>query len=327
MDKPPETDSLPAVSVVDIDDPTEVGAGVELIDLDAVQLQSMPLRARRVVIHLESAWIVFYSTNLRIRTRTRTRNGLVAYDTYGPQTSGTVNGQPVGPGRMIAVEPGSEVTFVAEGGWESFAILLPPAEVIEHLLARKLEAATCVPQGTELLQVDPVRADALFLWGKRLVDMAVRQPGLLEESGRERLNVRHELLERLLATLRVAAERGHGQINRTREERSRIVRVAEDYALAHIDDQVYLSDLCKAADVSERSLEYAFKAVMGMTPMAYLTRLRLHRVRQKLLAAPRDSTTVTAEALNWGFWHLGEFSRAYKDCFGETPSETLRRHR
>jgi AraC family ethanolamine operon transcriptional activator len=218
------------------------------------------------------------------------------------------------------------VTFVAEGGWESFAILLPPAEVIEHLLARKLEAATCVPQGTELLQVDPVQADALFLWGKRLVDMAVRQPGLLEESGRERLNVRHELLERLLATLRVAAERGHGQINRTREERSRIVRVAEDYALAHIDDQVYLSDLCKAADVSERSLEYAFKAVMGMTPMAYLTRLRLHRVRQKLLAAPRDSTTVTAEALNWGFWHLGEFSRAYKDCFGETPSETLRRH-
>jgi AraC-like DNA-binding protein len=30
-------------------------------------------------------------------------------------------------------------------------------------------------------------------------------------------------------------------------------------------------------------------------------------------------------ALNWGFWHFGEFSRAYKDCFGELPSVTLRR--
>ena len=41
--------------------------------------------------------------------------------------------------------------------------------------------------------------------------------------------------------------------------------------------------------------------------------------------ATRGSTTVSAEALNWGFWHFGEFSRAYRDCFGELPSETLRR--
>jgi hypothetical protein len=34
---------------------------------------------------------------------------------------------------------------------------------------------------------------------------------------------------------------------------------------------------------------------------------------------------VTAEALRWGFWHFGDFSRAYKDCFGELPSDTLRR--
>jgi len=65
--------------------------------------------------------------------------------------------------------------------------------------------------------------------------------------------------------------------------------------------------------------------VMGLTPVAYLVRLRLHRVRQALLAAPCASTTVSAEALNWGFWHFGEFTRAYKECFGELPSDTLRR--
>jgi transcriptional regulator GlxA family with amidase domain len=77
--------------------------------------------------------------------------------------------------------------------------------------------------------------------------------------------------------------------------------------------------------VSERTLEYAFKEVMGLTPMTYLVRLRLHRVRQALLAGTQGSTTVSAEALNWGFWHFGEFSRAYKACFGELPSDTLRR--
>jgi transcriptional regulator GlxA family with amidase domain len=86
-----------------------------------------------------------------------------------------------------------------------------------------------------------------------------------------------------------------------------------------------VSDLCKVASVSERTLESAFKQIMGLTPMAYLVRLRLHRVRQALLAGSQGSTTVSAEALNCGFWHFGEFSRAYKECFGELPSDTLRR--
>jgi hypothetical protein len=40
----------PAVTIVEIDDPALAGAGVDLIDMDAVQLQSMPLRIRRVIV-------------------------------------------------------------------------------------------------------------------------------------------------------------------------------------------------------------------------------------------------------------------------------------
>jgi hypothetical protein len=38
-----------------------------------------------------------------------------------------------------------------------------------------------------------------------------------------------------------------------------------------------------------------------------------------------EAIEVTAEAPRWGFWHFGHFSRAYKDCFGELASDTLRR--
>ena len=88
-----------------------------------------------------------------------------------------------------------------------------------------------------------------------------------------------------------------------------------------------MSDLCRVAAVSERALEYAFKGMLGLTPVAYLARLRLHRVRHALQAPARGDKTVSAVALDWGFWHFGEFSRAYKACFGELPSETLRRRR
>jgi len=63
---------------------------------------------------------------------------------------------------------------------------------------------------------------------------------------------------------------------------------------------------------------------MGMSPLTYLHRLRLHRARDERRQAAKNSTTVTDVALNCGFWHFGEFSRAYKNCFGETPSKTLR---
>jgi AraC-like DNA-binding protein len=43
------------------------------------------------------------------------------------------------------------------------------------------------------------------------------------------------------------------------------------------------------------------------------------------LATAARTTTAAAAAVEWGFWHFGEFSRAYKECFGELPSETLRR--
>ena len=139
------------------------------------------------------------------------------------------------------------------------------------------------------------------------------------------VNAQNELLETLLATLRVADGFESTRNDRTRQAQSVIVKTAEDYAMAQPGDRLYVTDLCKVARVSERTLEYAFKEIMGLSPVTYLSRLRLHHVRPALLAATHGSTTVTTEALNWGFWHFGEFSRAYKECFGELASEPLRR--
>jgi hypothetical protein len=68
----------------------------------------------------------------------------------------------------------------------------------------------------------------------------------------------------------------------TRQAHSRVVQIAEDYVLSPTAEHLYVTDLCKAAGVSERTLQYAFKEVMGMTAVAYLTRLRLHQVRHAL---------------------------------------------
>jgi AraC-like DNA-binding protein len=315
----------PAVTVVEISDPTAPRAGIELIDQKVLQLQSMPLRARRVIVRLEAAAVVFQSTNLRVRTRTRVGKDLLAYVTFGPRANGTVNGLSVRPGLMLAAESGAEGRFVVDGGWESITFLLPPQDIRMHLAIRQRESDFRLPHGVEALQVDPDGVNMLFALGKRLVDIAVRQPALFNERRNERVAARVELLETLLAALGVAHDFETTRSDRTRQAHSLVVKAAEDYALANSGDPLYVSDLCRAAAVSERTLEGAFNEVLGVTPITYLIRLRLHRVREVLLAATQRSTTVSAEALNWGFWHFGEFSRAYKECFGELPSDTLRR--
>ena len=182
-----------------------------------------------------------------------------------------------------------------------------------------------MPRGAEMLHRNAGSVRRFFAWGKRLVTIAAREPWLFDDRKEMRVAAQSELLDVLLAALDTTSNFQPPRGDDTRAAQSRIVKIAEDYSMAHTGEHLYVTDLCETVGVSERSLEYAFKSVMGLTPTAYLTRVRLHRVRKALQTATRATTTVSAEALNGGFWHFGEFSRAYRDCFDELPSTTLRR--
>jgi AraC family transcriptional regulator, ethanolamine operon transcriptional activator len=321
----PQRVSRPRVTVVEIGDPTVADEEIGVITQDLLQLEAKPLRARQVIVRLEDSMVLFQATNLRVRTRTELQSGLLAYAVFGPRAKGTLNGLPVRPNLMLAAESGIRVEFVAEAGYESVGVLLSPAVLVSHLTGRQRRDDLRAPHGIEVFHTKEVHARALFDWGKRLANTAARRPELFNDRKETILAAQAELLEMLLAALGATTVPRQTLRDRTRLNYSRIIKLVEDYALTHVGDRLYdVTDLCVASGVSERTLQHAFRKVMGMSPVAYLTRLRLHRVRKALRMATHGSTTVSAQALNWGFWHFGDFSRAYKDCFGELPSETLR---
>jgi AraC-like DNA-binding protein len=104
-----------------------------------------------------------------------------------------------------------------------------------------------------------------------------------------------------------------------------IIARLEDYLAENPDRAIYLTELCAATGVSERTLRSACEEHLGMAPIRYLTLRRMHLVRRALLRADAFKTTVTHIVTNYGFWELGRFSVAYRTLFGELPSETLRR--
>jgi transcriptional regulator GlxA family with amidase domain len=106
--------------------------------------------------------------------------------------------------------------------------------------------------------------------------------------------------------------------------RRQVVDRAETLLRARIGEAVSISELCRVAGVSERSLRNAFYDVRGMSPKRWAVRARLAEVRRALGDANGTRGAVTTIATNYGFLELGRFASTYKTVFGETPSATLR---
>ncbi len=110
--------------------------------------------------------------------------------------------------------------------------------------------------------------------------------------------------------------------NRGHDLAPRIVRQAEDFLLAQIDQPLAIEDVAQAVGVSARALQLAFRRFRNTTPMAFLRDARLERAHADLQAA-RPGASVTDIALRWGFGHFGRFAGTYRERFGCSPRQTL----
>ncbi|PBJ09162.1 transcriptional regulator EutR [Pseudomonas ogarae] len=102
---------------------------------------------------------------------------------------------------------------------------------------------------------------------------------------------------------------------------ARVVRLLQ----AHEERPIRLSELCRNAGISERTLRSIFKEVFGMGPNRYLHVRRLHLVRAALSIASANTESVSAIALRFGFSDGGRMASDYHTLFGEYPSQTLMR--
>jgi AraC-like DNA-binding protein len=103
------------------------------------------------------------------------------------------------------------------------------------------------------------------------------------------------------------------------------VRHAEHYVESHCEDDVSAGDMARAARVSVSTLTRAFVKHRGYTPSAFIKRVRLTRAKALLEAGA--ATTVIGVALRCGFAHPSRFAKVYREAFGESPTDTLRRTR
>ncbi len=285
-------------------------------DIEFDQLSKGPFQAK--IDYARLPGILVYEANWRqaARTRGQSPDGFVMFATSlsWQQSRNYWCGGEVGARRFACAGPRAEYGHTTRNFSHHTAML-----VDRKLLATAIgEDATdwiCRRRHLDLTSADSQRLTTAMTG---VVRMSKHFSALTDDHG-EVDRARSWLLESLASCLK------HGKADERQGSpllRKTCVHRAIDY-VDRVQRPVTALQLSVAISVSQRTLERGFREEFGMTPAAYLRLHRMNRAQHDLAYADPRSNSVTETALKWGFSHLGRFSAAYRDWFGELPSETL----
>ncbi|MBB6489298.1 AraC family transcriptional regulator [Rhizobium lusitanum] len=102
------------------------------------------------------------------------------------------------------------------------------------------------------------------------------------------------------------------------------VRRADEYIRSNATHAITTGDIAQAAGIPLRTLQDSYRRARGHTLLEAVQSARLETLRRTLLAGETDLTVADA-VFACGLGHLGRAAFAYRERFGESPSETLRR--
>ncbi|MCK6265518.1 AraC family transcriptional regulator [Vibrio sp. ZSDE26] len=95
------------------------------------------------------------------------------------------------------------------------------------------------------------------------------------------------------------------------------VQTLKEYLMANLDQPVRLEQLSDLCDLSTNQFQRHFKNKMGMTPYAWLSRLRMEQ-SMRLIKSGVCGTEVAHQV---GFYDQAHFSKAFKAAFCISPSK------
>lgn len=102
------------------------------------------------------------------------------------------------------------------------------------------------------------------------------------------------------------------------QEQIEAVQRMQDYIAEHLAEEITLADLAKAAAFSPWYARRIFVALIGVSPSAYIRRLRL---RVSALRLRDEKVTVLDVAFDLGFKSVDGYTRAFAREFGCNPKE------
>ena len=302
-------------------DPDELAEGFCPWELRFRQLGGGSFVGELKFLQLGRIQIVCASGNRRLHAQGSAPPGSFGFAPVLPRNEGAIwRGRRSKKGQVVTIDPSQEADHITAADYEFVGLTVDGDFFRECAAVAGGFDAEARLVGRLAATSSPACCRALTAHLTELFDLVEAQPDLSVQP-QTRQAVEEECVRRVVEM--IAQSTGGDRTACWSSNRERLVRRADEYMRAGLGEPVSLLGLCREIGVSERTLHYAFQEVRGLSPMAYFRAVRLNAVRQELKAAAADTATVRQIARRWGFWHGGEFAAAYRQLFGELPSQTL----
>ena len=132
-----------------------------------------------------------------------------------------------------------------------------------------------------------------------------------------------DLMENFLVESLIACLANKLEAKKIDEVQSGRFKRALDFIHGNLSNLTSISQVCESIEVPERSLRRWFQRKYQMSPKSYLNKMRLNEVRRSLKTSKSDSK-IFQVASEFNYWHMGQFTKDYKELFNEFPSQTKR---
>jgi AraC-like DNA-binding protein len=302
-------------------DPDEYDRAVRAGDLAGLRRSRGGFRAELTRVDLGSVWMQRFQENTpcSMRCAAHSSRSVILFRTQEGDTAFRHRGIDFDDDTIMFLGAGVVDSQSSDGPIGFGTMSLSPADLARFgpLLA---ERDLVAPRATTMLRPQPAAFARLRFLHGAAAHLARADPARLEDP-----EVARALEDSLIsAMVRCLAEARPVHAPLAGNRRAALVRRMDEHLEAHDDFPIYITDLCQALGVTERSLERACQDQLGIGPKRYLWLRRLHLARRALMQSDPSHTTVSKVALAHGFWELGRFAVRYHQIFGEPPSTTLR---
>jgi AraC-like DNA-binding protein len=219
----------------------------------------------------------------------------------------------------IALQPPCESYDEHTSGPTSHVEMSLPWGCMHSLSETTIRYGLLLRTGAKILTPLPDTMEKLKRLFKAAADLAEYAPAILLCLGAAR-GLEQALVEAIMECL------GGSEVNEDRAALRRhaaIMRRFHRVIEEHLDQPLYITEICKEVGASTRTLNVCCQEHLGMAPKRYLLLRRMHMVRRALRDSSPAKTTVTEIATRYGFWQFGRLAAEYKALFGQLPSATL----
>ena len=312
---------MPISSIRSFGDPDEYCSSFRDFQYEFAVTGRGDFASKHVRVHLHNVLLQKYLSNLPWVAHTETMTGRAVFAfRVDPGPSLFRAGKEMRTDNIERLADGQSI-YTRSSGPVSWGTVSLPVDVLATIGAASAGCDLKPPEDVITATPLPAMLARLQRLHAAAVSLAKVTPEVIANPEAAR-GLEHGLIEALVACLRPARDEEDAVAKR----RHALVMRRFHAAVTSRDDRpIYVSDVCLALGVSDRTLQICCQEQLGMTPNRYIRLRRLQQARRALALADHTRTTVAEIATTYGFWELGRFAGAYRSLYNELPSTTLRR--